>query len=76
MGVFTPEMKKNIKMLEKMVSSSIFADIGDFVVGITHDQSIIPYPPETEMPSLILYPESHSTNKNAIIYKGDINSIK
>ena len=51
-----------------MVSSSIIADIGDFTVGIAHDQSIIPYPAETEMPCLILYPDIYTKNKNPIVY--------
>lgn len=60
-----------------MLKRDVFADIGDFVVAITDDQSIIPYPADTEMPSLILYhPGGSSHPEKAIRYSGKMTSMK
>ncbi len=55
LAVLDSSMEKSKKMLQKMLKKDVFADIGDFVLGYTDDQSIVPYPADTELPSLILY---------------------
>ncbi len=45
-----------------MIKSEIFADIGIYNLAITYDQSIIPYPSDTENECIILYRYDKSTD--------------
>ena len=64
-------------MLAKMLKRDVFADIGDFVVAWAEDQSIVPFPADTEMPSLILYHPAHSSHPDkAIRYEGRLSQMK
>jgi len=55
LAVYEPKMEKEKKLLAEMLSKDLFADSGPFIIGWTTDQSIIPYPSNVELPSLILY---------------------
>jgi hypothetical protein len=62
-------MTKQLKVLEKMINNNIISDAGNFALAYTFDQSIIPYPNDTESPSLILYKDVFSKDtQNTVIY--------
>lgn len=74
LAVYSPSMKKERKLLEEMLKKDLFADSGPFLIGLTEDQSIVPYPSNVELPSLILY--NHFTEEEGATiakYEGDFN---
>ena len=74
LAVYGHNMKKERKLLEEMLKNDLFADSGPFIIGLTEDQSIVPYPENVELPSLILY--NHFTEEeeaNIVKYDGDFN---
>ncbi len=66
-------MNKERELIKQMIKSEILGDIGIYNIALVNDQSIIPYPSDTESNCIILYRyDQLEDSQETKVYKGPL----